>query len=60
MLKITPGKVSEKQEGFRKGKGYVNQIFVINMIEMYLGRGKKLYASLIGPRESILIVDMGK
>lgn len=43
-MEVTKGKVSEKWEGFSKGKCCVNRIFTMKMVRKeYLGKGKKLY-----------------
>ncbi len=40
-------KVSEEHGGFRKGRGCVDQIYVMKrLVEEYLGKVKKLYAVL--------------
>ena len=53
LMEVTTRKVSEKQEGFRKGKGYVNQIFAIKiMVEEYLRKGEKLYAAFMDLEET--------
>ena len=36
MMEITEEKVSEEQRGFRKGKGCVDQIFVIKIMKSYM------------------------
>ncbi len=37
MMEVTEGKVSEEQGGFRKGRGYVDQIFAMKRsVEEYL------------------------
>ncbi len=47
-MEVTEGKVSEEQGGFRKGRGYVDQIFAMKMlVEEYLGKDKKLYAAFM-------------
>ncbi len=41
LMEVTEGKVSEEQEGFRKGRGCVNQIFAMKrLVEEYLGKDK--------------------
>ncbi len=46
-MQVTEEKVSDEQEGFRKGKICVAQIFAIKMlVEEYLGK-KKLYAAFM-------------
>ncbi len=43
MMKIT--NIGTKQAGFKKGRGCVEQIFVLQIIvEKYLEKGRKLYA----------------
>ncbi len=38
----------KKQGGFRKGRGYVNQIFTMKrLVKEYLGDDKKLYAAFM-------------
>ncbi len=40
-MEVTEKKVSEEQEGFRKGRGCVDQVFAMKMlVEKYLGRDK--------------------
>lgn len=47
--KVTEGKVSEEQRGFRKGKGCVDQIFAIKItVKACLGKSKKRYESFMG------------
>ncbi len=42
-MEVTEGKVNEEQEGFRKGRGCVDQIFAMKLlVEEYLGKDKKL------------------
>ncbi len=44
LMELTQGKVSEDQ-GFRKGRGCIDQIFAMKrLVEEYLGKDKKLYA----------------
>ncbi len=46
--RLTEGKISEEQEGFRKGRGCVDQIFSFRMVvEKILAKGKKLYAAFM-------------
>ncbi len=48
LMEVTEGKVSEKQGGFRKGRGCIDQIFAMKrLVEEYLGKDKKLYAAYI-------------
>ncbi len=48
LMKVTEGKVSEEQGSFKKGRGVVDQIFTMKrLVEEYLGRGKKLYATFM-------------
>ncbi len=48
LMEVTEGKVSEEQEGFRKRRGCVDQIFPMKMlVEEYLGKDKKLYAAFM-------------
>ena len=47
-MEVTEDNVSEEQEGCRKGKGCVDQVFAIKMmVEEYLGKGGKVYAALM-------------
>ncbi len=39
--------MSEEQGGFRKGRGCVDQIFAMMLVEEYLGKNKKLYAAFM-------------
>ena len=58
LMKVTEGKVSEEQGGFRKGKGCVDQIFAIRMIvEEYLAKGRKLYAAFMDLEKAYDRVD---
>ena len=57
-MEVTVGKVSEKQEGFWKGKVCVDQIFVIKIMEEeYLGKDDQLYAAFIYLKKKHMIVD---
>lgn len=47
MIEVTECRRSEEQ-GFRKGKGCVDYIFLVKMtLEKYLAKGKKLYAAFM-------------
>lgn len=46
LMEVTEGKTSEEQEGLRKGKGWIDHIFAINMKEC-LGSDKILQATFI-------------
>ncbi len=47
LMEVTEGKVSEEHGGFRKGRGCVDQIFPMMLVEKYLGKDKKLYAAFM-------------
>ncbi len=48
LIKVIEEKISNEEGGFRKGKGCVDQIFAIKiLVEAYLGKDEKLYATLI-------------
>ena len=58
-MEVTVGKVSEKQEGFWKGKVCVDQIFVFKIMEEeYLGKDDQLCAAFIYLKKKHVIVDM--
>ena len=49
---LTDNRLLEEQAGFRSGRGYIDQIFVIRqLVEKHLVKGKKLFAAF---------VDLGK
>ncbi len=53
LMEVTEGKVSKEQEGFRKGRGCVDQIFTMKiLVEEYLGKDKKLYAAFMALKEA--------
>ncbi|WP_435362532.1 reverse transcriptase domain-containing protein, partial [Klebsiella pneumoniae] len=55
---ITEELVGEEQGGFRKGKGCVDQIFVMrNIVEKHLERGKKVYAAFMDLEKAYDRVD---
>ena len=55
---ITEELVGEEQGGFRKGKGCVDQIFVLrNIVEKYLEKGKKVYAAFMDLEKAYDRVD---
>ena len=57
-MEVTEEKVSEDQDGFRKGKRCVDQIFAIKvMVEEYLGKNEKLYASFMDLEKAYDRVD---
>lgn len=46
VMEGTKCRISKEQGGFRKGRGSVDQIFVVRMtVEKYLVKGKKLYVA---------------
>ena len=48
VMDITECRVSNKKGGFRRGIGYVNQIFVMKgMAEKYVLKDRKLYAAFM-------------
>ncbi len=48
LMEVTERKVSEEQEGFRKRRGCVGQIFAMKMlVEEYLRKDKKLYSAFM-------------
>ena len=50
--------MGEEQGGFRKGKGCVDQIFVLrSIIEKYLERGRKVYAAFMDLEKAYDRVD---
>ncbi len=58
LMEVTEGKVSEEQGGFRKGRGCVDQIFVMKMlVEEYLGKDKKLYGAFMDLEKAYDRVD---
>ncbi len=58
LMEVTEGKVSKEQGGFRKGRGYVDQIFAMKMlVEEYLGKDKKLYAAFMDLEKAYDRVD---
>lgn len=45
-------KFSEEHGGFRKGKGYMDQVFAMKMVvEKYLVKGLNLYATFINKKD---------
>ncbi len=45
--------MSEEQEGFKKGRGCVDQIFAMKrLVEEYLRKDKKLYAAFMDLEEA--------
>ncbi len=43
LMEVTEGKVSEEQGVFRKGRGYVDEIYAIKrLVEEYLRKYKRL------------------
>ncbi len=58
LVEVTEGNVSEEQEGFRKGRGCVDQIFAMKMLaEEYLRKDKKLYAAFMDLEKAYERVD---
>ncbi len=48
LMEVTERKVSEEQEGFRKGRGCVDQIFAMNLlVEENLGKDKQLCSAFM-------------
>ncbi len=56
--KVTEGKVSEEQGGFRKGRGCIDQIFAMKkLVEEYLRKDKKLYEAFMDLEKAYDRVD---
>ena len=44
----TENVIAEVQDGFRRGRGYTDQIFIVGQIcEKYLGKGKDVYFAFL-------------
>ena len=57
-MQVTEKRVSDEQEGFRRGKSCVDQIFAIKMVvEEYLGKYMKLYAAFVDLEKAYDKVD---
>ena len=55
LMKVTKQKVSEEQGWSGKGKGCLDQVFTITMMEeRNLGKNEKLY-SVHGPRKNMIV-----
>ena len=53
LMEVVEGIISEEQGGFQKGKGCMDQIFVIEiMVEEYLGKDETLYVAFIDLEQS--------
>ncbi len=47
-MKITDKRVGDEQGGFRKGRGSVDQIFIVKiLVEKYLEKDRKLFAGFV-------------
>ncbi len=58
LMQVTEKKVSDEQEGFRKGKSCVDKYFAIKMlVEEYLGKDRKLYAAFMDLEKAYDRVD---
>lgn len=58
VMEVTERKIGEEQGGFRKGRGYGDQIFAIKMmVEGYLGKSEKLYAAFMDLEKAYDWVD---
>ena len=48
VMKVTEHKICEEQAGFRKGRGCVDQIFILRLVvEKFLAKNKKLYVAFM-------------
>ncbi len=57
-MKVTDKSVGDKQGGFRKGRGCVDQIFAVKiLVEKYLEKDKKLFAAFIDLEKAYDRVD---
>ncbi len=57
-MKITDKSVGDKQGGFWKGRGCVDQIFAMKiLVEKYLGKDKKLFAAFMDLEKAYDRVD---
>ncbi len=58
MMKITDKSVDDKQGGFWKGRGCVNQIFAVKiLVEKYLEKDRKLFAAVMDLEKAYDRVD---
>ncbi len=58
MMKITDMNVGDEQGGFRKGRGCVDQIFVVKiLVEKYLEKNRKLFAAFMDLEKAYDRVD---
>ena len=58
-MKVTAGKVSEKQGEFRKRKGCVDQTFETKIIvEEYIGKDETLYAAIMDLDKTMLMYGL--
>ncbi len=58
MMKLTDKSVGDEQGGFRKGRGYVNQIFTVKMlVEKYLEKDRKLFTAFMDLEKAYDRVD---
>ena len=56
----TENVIAEVQSGFRRGRGYTNQIFIVWQIcEKYLGKGKDVYFAFLDLEKAYDRVDRG-
>ncbi len=58
MTKITDESVGDEQEGFRKGRGCIEQIFAVKiLVENYLENDRKLFAAFMDLEKAYDRVD---